>query len=215
MRSRVFLPLALVFVILALGCIEASQNELPNPAAVYCEDQGHSYEIRDGEGGQYGVCVFPDGSECDGWDYFRGKCGPGTQEPEYENPAEGRAIEVAKAHVKEMSEYADGGRGLRRTDLLQARCPGCWMVELQFDRDSQEAAGKTDRITVKVMLEGWEVADAESSKATITVLTPEECDAIGGRVLNTLGGFECYDNEVEEGEVEGLLCPCVCCVPLG
>jgi putative hemolysin len=49
--------------------------ELPNPASVYCEGQGYTLEIRmDEEGNQYGVCVFPDGSECEEWEFFRGEC---------------------------------------------------------------------------------------------------------------------------------------------
>jgi len=52
--------------------------KLPNPAAVFCENQGYAYEIRtDAAGNQYGVCIFPDSSECDGWAYYRGEC---TQE---------------------------------------------------------------------------------------------------------------------------------------
>lgn len=55
----------------------APETGLPNPASVYCEEQGYRVEIRtDGEGNQYGVCVFPDGSECDEWAFFRGECGP-------------------------------------------------------------------------------------------------------------------------------------------
>jgi putative hemolysin len=47
-----------------------------NPASVYCEEQGYTLEIRtDKDGGQYGVCVFPDGTECDEWAFFRGECG--------------------------------------------------------------------------------------------------------------------------------------------
>jgi putative hemolysin len=51
--------------------------ELPNPAAVYCQEQGYRYEIRTAaDGSQSGVCIFPDGSECDEWAFFRGECGP-------------------------------------------------------------------------------------------------------------------------------------------
>lgn len=50
---------------------------LPNPASVYCEEQGYRLEMREGEGGVYGVCIFPDGSECDEWAFFRGECQPG------------------------------------------------------------------------------------------------------------------------------------------
>ena len=51
--------------------------EMPNPASVYCTDNGGTLEIRTAEdGGQYGVCIFADGSECDEWTYFRGECSP-------------------------------------------------------------------------------------------------------------------------------------------
>ena len=50
--------------------------DLPNPASVYCEEQGNRLEIRTAtDGSQIGVCIFPDGSECDEWAYFRGMCG--------------------------------------------------------------------------------------------------------------------------------------------
>lgn len=50
---------------------------LANPASVYCEEQGHRLEMRTGAEGQYGVCIFADGSECEEWAYYRGECGPG------------------------------------------------------------------------------------------------------------------------------------------
>lgn len=60
-----------------LLCSAFALVNLPNPASVFCESQGYTLEIRDGEGGQYGVCIFPSG-ECDEWKYFRGEClGPG------------------------------------------------------------------------------------------------------------------------------------------
>lgn len=49
---------------------------MANPASVYCVDQGGKPEIREGEGGQYGMCVFADGRQCDEWGFFRsGVCG--------------------------------------------------------------------------------------------------------------------------------------------
>jgi len=55
---------------------EAPSAGLPNPASLYCQEQGYTVEIRtDDSGGQYGVCVFPDGSECDEWAFYRGECG--------------------------------------------------------------------------------------------------------------------------------------------
>lgn len=73
MIRKIFFLLALTFLL----AFSFAQAGLPNPASVFCESQGYTLEIREGEGGQYGVCVFPSG-ECDEWKYFRGEClGPG------------------------------------------------------------------------------------------------------------------------------------------
>lgn len=56
---------------------------MPNPASVYCEENGGELEIReDASGGQAGICIFPDSSECDEWAYFRGECQPQSTVPE-------------------------------------------------------------------------------------------------------------------------------------
>lgn len=49
--------------------------EMANPASVYCQGLGFVEETREDELGQYGVCIFPDGSECDTWDFLAGRCG--------------------------------------------------------------------------------------------------------------------------------------------
>jgi putative hemolysin len=77
--------LIVVLALLLYGCASAQpvpdQPSLPNPASVFCEEQGGKTETRtDAEGGQYGVCIFDDGSECDEWDFYRGDCKPGRSE---------------------------------------------------------------------------------------------------------------------------------------
>lgn len=66
------------------------EPNLPNPASVYCEENGATVEMRqDAAGGQYGVCVFPDQSECDEWAYYRGDCKPGDSlQPSSPTPAD-------------------------------------------------------------------------------------------------------------------------------
>ena len=55
----------------------ASPAGIANPASAYCVEQGGTSEIRTAEdGSQYGVCSFPDGSECEEWTFFRGECTP-------------------------------------------------------------------------------------------------------------------------------------------
>ena len=83
--------LTLIVILFALTSCTAPQTQptpapvstdtalanMPNPASAYCEEQGYKSEIRTAaDGSQSGVCIFPDGSECDEWAYFRGECGP-------------------------------------------------------------------------------------------------------------------------------------------
>ena len=60
---------------------DTPQANIPNPASVYCEQNGNKLEILTADdGNQSGVCVFPDGSTCDEWAYLRGECGIETLE---------------------------------------------------------------------------------------------------------------------------------------
>ncbi len=83
MKRTAFTVLFVVMVVVG-GVLVACQKEeepeaeIANPASVYCEENGGSLEIREGEGGgQIGVCVFEDGSECEEWAYYRDECAPG------------------------------------------------------------------------------------------------------------------------------------------
>jgi len=56
------------------------QVNMPNPASVHCEQSGNKLEIQTAaDGSQNGVCVFPNGSTCDEWAYYRGECGPAVE----------------------------------------------------------------------------------------------------------------------------------------
>ena len=80
-----FFPLlfALTLSVMAVsGCGTAATSEpttgLANPASVYCEEQGYTLEMRTDEDGDYAVCIFPDGSECEEWAFYRGECKPAS-----------------------------------------------------------------------------------------------------------------------------------------
>jgi len=94
-QKWILMFLGVVLCVLLAGCQTADTQgtdetpvsnptggaELPNPAAAYCQEQGHKYEIRTvSDGSQSGVCIFADGSECDDWAYYRGECGPGNSD---------------------------------------------------------------------------------------------------------------------------------------
>ena len=79
-------PLA-IFALSALGACAPGQAEAPparavgmaNPASVQCGTLGGVSEIREGPGGQYGMCRLPDGKVCEEWTLYRDKvCHPGT-----------------------------------------------------------------------------------------------------------------------------------------
>jgi putative hemolysin len=80
--SRVLI--VLVAAILLISACQPSPEESPpeepvgvaNPASVYCEQLGYLLEIREDEdGGEFGVCIFPDMTECDEWAFYRAECG--------------------------------------------------------------------------------------------------------------------------------------------
>jgi hypothetical protein len=52
------------------------ESGMANPASVYCLGLGFNLEMRESEAGQYGVCIFPDGAECEEWDFLAGRCAP-------------------------------------------------------------------------------------------------------------------------------------------
>lgn len=50
---------------------EAPSTGMPNPASVYCEEQGGTVEIVEEAAGQRGFCNLPDGTRIDEWEYYR------------------------------------------------------------------------------------------------------------------------------------------------
>ncbi len=83
------------------------QVNIPNPASVYCLQNGNQLEIRTAsDGSQSGVCVFPDGGTCDEWAYYREKCRPASQE----SPTPAIEVKVTStASTSNTKENASGG----------------------------------------------------------------------------------------------------------
>lgn len=109
-RKSFIVPL-IVGVLLLLGCrqptevvstpiTEKTDVGIANPASVYCEEQGYQIELRTAaDGSQSGACVFPDGTECDEWAFFRGECKPKDATPSVEN----KTVEAAKIFLARQS----------------------------------------------------------------------------------------------------------------
>lgn len=123
------------------GCGEAvTKNEnvgMANPASVNCAENGGTVEMKtDESGGQYGMCVFPDGKQCEEWAMFRGECPVGGEEPKETSvtkPQKGDLIVVSPL-------------------VVEGSMPGNWFFEANAVAVIMDANGKllgTGSLTAK------------------------------------------------------------------
>ena len=47
---------------------------VPNPASFYCQEMGYELDLRDTDGGTEGICIMPNGAECEEWEFLAGSC---------------------------------------------------------------------------------------------------------------------------------------------
>ncbi len=116
-----------VIVFMAIGLFGCGTKEptdqpvggvgLANPASVYCEGLGYELELRTDDIGSYGVCIFPDGSECDEWDFLAGRCG---QEHSY-CAQQGFLIETEEESNIGKCVFTDGSFCME-LDYFEGRC---------------------------------------------------------------------------------------------
>lgn len=89
MRVTIVVPLLVAAACAKPGAVDPPPSpSLPNPASVYCEQQGGVLEIVDTPAGQQGMCVLPSGIRCDEWAFYRGEC-PCDDCPAWVPPAPG------------------------------------------------------------------------------------------------------------------------------
>ena len=92
------------------------QANMPNPASVYCMQNGNTLEIHTAaDGSRNGICVFPDGSTCEEWAYYRGECGLAAQE----SPTLAMTVEA----TTEASGGGPGGSGGTAVDASGGYMP--------------------------------------------------------------------------------------------
>ena len=58
----------------------------------------------------------------------------------------------------------------------------------------------------------WVAAGYETESTGSESRSPEECEAMGGRILNITTGDECLETEYNAGNVIGFISPNICCV---
>jgi Tol biopolymer transport system component/putative hemolysin len=118
-QTMIAVPMVVVFLVAACGAQPtptASPTEaalgMANPASKFCVEQGYQSEIRDEASGQVGYCLFPDGSECEEWAFYRGECAPASEGEappgQIANPASQNCLAVGGTWSSETRE--DGGQ---------------------------------------------------------------------------------------------------------
>ncbi len=134
-----------------------------------------------------------------------------TAEEPQEDPRY-RAEIMAINHVQQMPEYVNyDGRNIMANNLQVMRCPGCYDVEIGFERHSPVGGGMS-RATMHVTIEDWQVVDVTSRFEEPDLMTDAECEAMGGRIVNAIGDIDCLSTEVDVGELDGHLSRYICCV---
>lgn len=125
--SALFLLSTIVF---SASCIPVPisptpEANLPNPASVHCEENGGKLDLRqDASGGVAGVCIFPDGSECDEWAYFHGECAPAGQSASSAAPTDlPTALPIDPADTQGWWTYTSATYG------FSLRLPPDWIVD--------------------------------------------------------------------------------------
>lgn len=118
-KLTIILMVLVVSVLFTLAACspEETGTELANPASVHCQEQGGRLEMRqDKDGGQYGVCIFDDGSECEEWAFYRDECAPGETTIPWEQAADlirnGLVESVVQTHALEVTLELEDGRSL-------------------------------------------------------------------------------------------------------
>ena len=85
-----FLMLLVIFGLILAGCngsesdaaptpfVETEGGDVfigvPNPASFYCQEMGYELDLRDTDGSTEGICIMPNGAECEEWEFLAGGC---------------------------------------------------------------------------------------------------------------------------------------------
>lgn len=132
-----FTLLTLLGIVLVTACSSGQTSpttsaNLPNPASVYCEQNGGELEIRqDSSGGDIGICIFPGGIECEEWAYFRGECLPSGPDVPTLGP-----VESPTPHSNNSTEYQGWWAYTNPTYGFSLLMPPDWVVDETTTGDS-------------------------------------------------------------------------------
>lgn len=203
MKKIIILLFLSFFILAGVGCekksteefLEENKTGLANPASVYCEEQGGNLDMRSNEAGQYGVCVFSDGSECEEWAYFRGECLPArASQWQAGVPAENfseqeLAKEIAELKfivekwIKEKSStYFFDGFELKFLKTKKLDCLECYEHTFSFKSQQAGYGDRTGQILAQ-MITYHEIIVETKNKKVVSAITDGRYDEIKNEML--------------------------------
>ena len=168
--------LLITIILMALTACSANQTQapeltatelppagLPNPAAVHCTQNGYKYEIQTAaDGSQSGICIFPDGSTCEEWAYYREACGPvGQINP---TPIEPVATPLPSPTPEPQLIFEDS-----RQDLGQGNGASVVVGDVDDDGDMDALISNTDKNSLLFLNDGvgkFTLSDQEFKPST-------------------------------------------------
>lgn len=75
MKKILGIGIVIALILFLSGCISFGNEQVANPASVYCVENNGTLEIvTDEDGGQIGICKFSNGVECEEWAFYNGNC---------------------------------------------------------------------------------------------------------------------------------------------
>lgn len=151
---------------------------MANPASVKCVNDGGSLQIETDEtGGQYGMCTFADGSQCEEWAYFRGDCLSGNVQKE-NTFSQGESLQIAGNWIQENAPtYVYDGSDLQLKEAKILTCDSCYEFTFSFVSSHAGYGDRDDQILAQVITNHEIVVNVENGEV-INAITDGQFDEI-------------------------------------
>jgi len=156
------------------------KTQLVNPASVFCIEQGGVLEINTDENGEYGMCKFADGTQCEEWKFYRGEC---EEDKVNQRFSEEESMEVAKIWVLSKSPtYLFDGSDLLYEQAQGLECPDCYKFIFSFESKHAGFGNRKDLMLAQIITPHVVTVNVEKGRV-VSVITDGKYNEIGGQLI--------------------------------
>ncbi len=195
---KILFALTILGLFLLAGCIQETAPE--QPIGGETDEQG---------------CLSAAGYQ---WCESKEKCLRDWEEPcppkEWQGEeAQAHAIDVAKRFVSNMEDFKNKqGKEITIKDMTQAKCHGCWMMDIEYTFGDPEDPTKVNKQNLQLVLNNYEISDVKEMERPAEVLMPKDCALKGGRVVSTANDQTCDPGEINIGQIKAFKTLHLCCL---